>query len=471
MTWTANTGDVVLDEYAWPRPHSIAAPLAAQVATVDALTRNSRFFVLNEIGTGKTFSALWAFDILRKYGVRKRALIIAPLATLENAWKPSIPYIEPDMERVVQLYGVPAEKRRARLVDPSWDIALINPDGLFIIADMPEARSLPLIIVDESTMFKTWRSRRTKALRKIVERAGSVWLMTGEPTPESPEDLWAQVKLIYPDRVPPLMTTWRERTMIQVNRFRWVPRHNATDIMANVLRGISIRFTRDECMDLPPLHNVDLPIEQTPQFKAYEKRLREGVLQVDDVSVIARNAASVLSKILQASSGAVRGEDGEIVQVDCSPRLAALDSLIYESNHPVIVYAVHHGALDLLTKHLRTRNIPMARIDGSVPPTARQEIFEAVQTRQVKVLLAQPDAMSHGVTLTEAAVIVWWSLPFRRDTYNQANGRITRPGQRNSQLIVNLLACRVERRVLEMLRGKEKASNELLDIVREWTHT
>lgn len=470
MSWRASTGDVVLDNYDWPRPHHIEKPLDAQVATVAKLTTHARYFVLNEIGTGKTFAALWAFDILRKYNVRRRVLIVAPLATLENAWKPSLVHIQPDVSRTVQLYDTTAAKRRQRLAS-NWEIALINPDGLHIIADDPMAQGLDLILVDESTAFKTWRSRRTKALRRLNETAKGLWLMSGDPRPESPTDLWAQVKLLDPARVPALMMTWRDRTMMQVSKFRWLPKESAIDTMAKALDGISVRFTRDECMDLPPTHFVDMAVDATPEYKRFIKDVKQGVVEMGDVEVVARNAASVLSKVVQAGAGAVKGEAGAVVEIDCAPRLAALDSLIAESSHPVIVYAVHRAALDRLAAHLHAEGIPFVRVDGDVGPRQRQEAFESIQTRQAKVLIAQPDAMAHGITLTEASVIVWWSLPFKRDTYNQANGRITRLGQRNAQLIVNLLGGHVERRILDMLRGKEASSGALLAIVQEWSST
>ncbi len=469
MNWRPSTGDIVLDNYHWPRPRHIAAPLESQVATVSKLTQHPRFFVLNDIGTGKTFAALWAFGILRKYNVRRRALIVAPLATLENAWKPSIPYIQPDMSRVVQLYDTTAPKRRERLAS-EWEIALINPDGLHIIADDVMARGLDLIIVDESTAFKTWRSRRTKALRRLNETAKGLWLMSGDPRPESPMDLWAQVKILDPTRVPALMTTWRERTMVQVSKFRWVPRESALDTMAKCLEGISVRYTRDECMDLLPTV-VDMQVDATADYKRFAKEVKQGVVEMGDAEVVARNAASVLSKLVQAGSGAVKGKSGAVVDVDCTPRTAALDSLIAESSHPVIVYAVHRAALDKLAAHLHADGTMFVRVDGDVGPRQRQEAFDAIQTRQAKVLIAQPDAMAHGITLTEASVIVWWSLPFKRDTYNQANGRITRLGQRNAQLIVNLIGSHIERRILDVLRGKGASSGELLAIVQEWSRS
>lgn len=462
--------------YHWPRPPHITAPLEAQVKTVEALVQNPKFFVLNDIGLGKTYTALWAQDILRQEGVVKRVLIVVPKSPMGNAWMPSIPTVVRDFtKRVVVLADMPS-KERQRLYSSDWDIALINPEALYMIErELPPWGNPDLIIVDESTMFKNWRSKRTKALRTLADKSKGLWLMSADPAPESPLDLWAQIKLIAPERVPLYYGQWQELTMRQVTQFKWVPRPNATDVMARALEGISIRFRRDQCLDLPPLQHLDVVIEPTSEFNKIAAQLKAdavAVLSDPDKAIVARNAASMISKLLQAASGCVNVESelGEKsrMPVDCGPRFDLLHEMLSCSNSPVMVMSAFTAGLDVVEEWMQRQGMPCVRVDGGVSVHDRQEAFQAVQNKSVKALLGQPAAMAHGVTLTSANGVFWWSLPMAREHYHQTIGRITRSGQTQNMLVLHPVSCPVEKKVLELLRSKEAFGQGLLQIVEQF---
>lgn len=468
--------ETLTTEYNWPRPKSIAKPFDVQIHTVADLVTHRRWFVLNDIGLGKTFTALWAQDIIRRQGMLQRVLIVAGKSPLGDAWIPSIPAIVPNFTKdVAVLVDVSAQKRK-EMYHGKWKIALINPDGLHLICDeRPEWGTPDLIIVDESTSFKTWTSRRTKALRTMVQERTGLWLMSAIPDPEGPLDVWAQIKLLDATRVPKYIGSWKEMTMRQVSHFKWVPRKTAQETVAAALDGISTRYVRSDSMDLPEMQVLDTQVDQTKEFTKFAAdMMAEAVSMVQGGhEVVARNGAALVSKVLQAASGAVRTKtierDEIVVPIDCGPRLDLLKEVLSCSRNPALVMSAYTAGLDLLEKQMIAWGIPYVRVDGNVNMDARRVAFKAVQDRKTKVLLGQPAAMAHGVTLTAADCVFWWALPLARDPYTQTNGRLTRFGQSNKMLVVRPSCSLTERKYALLLDSKEGFSAGVAGLVESLT--
>jgi SNF2 family DNA or RNA helicase len=440
-------------------------PFKAQLETAAFLTLNNRAFVLNGMGSGKTLSALWAFDYLRSIGIAKKLLVVSPLSTLERTWADEIFRHFPHLTWAT-LYG--SREKRQRVLNSEADIYLINHDGIKVMEKELQARTdIDVIVVDEIASFRNAGTDRWKALHRIVQSRKRVWGLTGTPTPNAPTDAWAQCRLISPERVPKYFNQFRDMTMKQLSQFKWIPRDNATEVVAAAMQP-SIRFAREDCIDLPPCMFQTRQVEMSvPQKKAYREMLTQLYVELQSGEVHAVNEAVKLQKLVQIASGVVYAKDGTHVEIQAHDRIQECLDIIEQAGTKVIIFAPFKGSLEYIEKEI-SKHHTCAVISGEVAKGARDKIFHDFQTgREPHVLVAQPAAMAHGLTLTAASTIIWFAPITSQEIYTQANARITRPGQKHSQLIVNIEGSPVERRLYDRLRQKQAAEGLLLDIIRD----
>jgi SNF2 family DNA or RNA helicase len=185
----------------------------------------------------------------------------------------------------------------------------------------------------------------------------------------------------------------------------------------------------------------------------------------DEVSAV--NAAAQLNKLLQISCGAVYTDTKNVIEFDASSRLNILLEVIEEASHKVLVFVPFTHALNLIQDFLNKNKVTSEIINGSVSVSKRTDIFKRFQEQEEpRVLLIQPQAAAHGVTLTAANVIVWYAPVTSIETYLQANARIDRPGQRNPMTIVHLEGSPVETKLYGMLQNKLDFHNKIIDLYK-----
>jgi SNF2 family DNA or RNA helicase len=455
-------------------------PFAHQKVTAEFLTLNPRAFCLNGMGSGKTLSVLWAFDYLRKENILDWMLVLSPLSTLERAWGDEIYRSFFDMTFAV-VHGT-REKRHALLAQ-KFDVYLINHDGIKSEDTLAAIKAIPgrgLIVIDEIAEFSNASTDRWKYLNRIVNPKVEVttgkyvvqprewvWGLTGTPIPNSPTDVWAQVKLISPSRVPTYFGKFRDQVMKPLTRFKWVAREDALQVVKQVMQP-AIRFSREECIDLPPVTYVTRMTTLTPeQKKAYNEMLRNYKTEVEGGGQItAINAAVKASKLIQICCGVAYGVDGEVL-IPAKARVDLVKEIIRESEGKVLVFAPLTGALNVLATQLR-EEFSVEVVDGHVAKGARDEIFKKFQNdKHPHVLVANAGTMSHGLSFTAATTIVWFAPGNSNRTRIQANERMARPGQTRNMLIVNIAATPLELKMYERLDQKEALQDTLLEIIKE----
>jgi SNF2 family DNA or RNA helicase len=231
----------------------------------------------------------------------------------------------------------------------------------------------------------------------------------------------------------------------------------------------AIRYTKIECLDLPPVTYQTRDIPLTAQVIHYYDRLkREMLIETAGCEISAVNAAASLTKLLQLSGGAVYTDGGEVVEFDVSPRLNALKEVLDEASHKTIIFVPYLHTIEVITDFLTKNNITSAVINGDVGLNKRTQIFRDFQGAiNPQVLVIQPAAASHGVTLTAADTLVFWSPVMSVETYIQCIGRIDRVGQQNKMTVVHLQGSDVERRVYKMLGGKVDSHQKLVDLYKQ----
>ena len=471
----------ILHHYKWPGRY---APFHAQKMTAQFLTLHLRAFVLNDMGTGKTLAALWAFDYLRRIKRARKMLVIAPLSTLERTWADEVFENFPHF-RVGIVYGDKARRLRM-LADDGYDIYVINHHGISVVEAALIAKQFDIVVVDEGAIFRNATTKLWKTLDRVVRGIERIWWMTGTPTPNAPTDVWAQCRIVSPERVPRYFGKFRDMVMKAQGPFRWLPRSGATETVFDAMQP-AIRFTRDECVDLPECMYVTREVPMTDeQTRAYKQMLAQLHMEYQGGQVTAVNEAVKMSKLIQIACGVVYGKGGQEIVLPNAPRISEVVRIIEEAHTKTIVFVPYKSVLRYVAEELSkaldpvgTVNAALTRaswtsprigmISGDVSAAERARIFHAFQKGEIDVLVAQPGAMSHGLTLTAANTIVWYGPTLSNETYQQANARITRPGQLHSQFIVNMESSPVERGAFRRLVNKQKMQGLFLETVEAET--
>jgi SNF2 family DNA or RNA helicase len=445
--------------YDWPGRY---APYDHQRKTAAFLTNHKRAFCFNEQGTGKTGSAIWAADFLMKRGLVKRVLVVCPVSIMDSAWRADLFTFA--MHRTVDIaYGSAA--KRKKIVESGAEFIIINYDGLQVIEDEIRDGGFDLIIVDEASHYKNAQTKRWKCLSRLVGEDTWLWLMTGTPAAQSPTDAFGIAKLVNPKGVPRYFSSFRDMVMFKQGLYKWIAKDTAVDTVHQVLQP-AIRFTKDECLDLPDLVYAKRRVELTPQQKLYYEKLRKEMLfEAADEEVTAINAAVKSNKLLQISCGAVYTDEGNTLEFDIKNRYSVLREVIDETANKVLIFVPFQHTIGILSAALTKDGITNEIISGKVKPGDRTKIFSDFQTKKdPRVLVIQPQAAAHGVTLTAADTIVWWGPTPSLETYAQANARIHRAGQKHKCTVVQLVGSGMEHRIYKLLDEKIDVHSKIVDL-------
>ena len=458
-----NAPSPILRDYTWTGKFT---PFEHQKETASFLSIRRRAFCFNEQGTGKTASIIWAADYLMQLGLVKRVLVLCPLSIMKSAWQRDMFTFA--MHRSCGVaHGTPAQRKK--VIDSGVEFVVVNFDGLNVVKDDIAAGGFDLIVVDEANAYKNAQTNRWKVLNKLLKAIDPrLWMLTGTPAAQSPVDAYGLAKLVNPDGCPKFFTEFRSIVLTKVTQFQWVPKTTSPAYVHNILQP-AIRFEKKDCLDLPPVTHTERDAPLTPQQAKYYKILKdEMLLEAAGEEVSAVNAATKLNKLLQISGGAVYTDTGEVLHFDVSNRITTVLEAIEETSNKVLVFVPFTHTIELLRERLEKEKISCAVINGKVPVNKRSEIVHQFQTAtDPHVLLIQPQAASHGLTLTAADTIIWYAPVTSVETYLQANARIDRPGQKNAMTIVHIKGSPVEDRLYTMLRDNIGNHEKLIDLYRD----
>ena len=452
----------ILSDYSWPGKFK---PFNHQKQTAEFLTLNRRAFCFNEQGTGKTASVIWACDHLMNLGVLRRVLVICPLSIMKSAWQQDL--FKFAIHRTCDIaYG--EAKQRRKIINQGAEFVIINFDGVEIVKEDIAKGGFDLIVVDEASAYKNAQTTRWKTLRDIAKVVKGMWMLTGTPAAQSPVDAFGLAKLINPDNTPKFFGQFRDQVMLKVGTYRWIPKPQAQDIVHEVLQP-AIRFEKNQCLDLPDVTLVERDAPLTPQQTKYYRTLKNlMIMSAAGESVTSVNAATNINKLLQISGGAVYTDTKEIIEFDVSNRLQVIKEVIEEASHKVLVFVPFTHTIQLLHDYLNKNNIVSEVINGAVPVNKRHDIINRFQTEDTtRVLIIQPQAASHGLTLTAANVIIWYAPVTSVETYLQANARINRPGQKNPMTIVHIKGSEVEAKLYKMLHNNIDNHTKIIDLYKQ----
>lgn len=446
--------------YKWPGRYT---PMSHQRATSAFITSHRRALVLSAPGTGKTASCLWGADYLLKTDVIDRVLVVSPLSVLRPVW--GIHMREVLSHRSYNYVVGSAAERFAALEEPGVTFHIINHDGFGIVADGLDTSLRWLVIYDEATALKNPTTRRFRQFFAFNKTANPwLWLLTGTPIAQSPVDAWSLARLVGNPHVKPTFYAFKDQVMRKVSMYRWVPAPEALGICKQVLQP-SIRYSLDECVDLPDMVYEDRASDLTKQqLDAFKEMQEKAILAAHDVS--AANAAVMLAKLIQICCGVVYDNRGFEVKIDATPRFESLCELIDEIGGKVIVFVPLRSVQNNLYKSLKEK-YTVASVHGDVSAKERAKIFDAFQkSDEPQVLLAHPVVTSHGLTLTAANTVIWYAPIYSLEKYEQANARIRRVGTKGKTRAVHLYGTAFERELYRRLATKRRILSDFLELVR-----
>jgi SNF2 family DNA or RNA helicase len=452
--------------YDWPCEG--ITPDINQMLTTTFMVNNHEGCVFNDPGTGKTLSALWACDFIMGYYKRGKvkALILAPLSTLDSVWAKEIKTHLFGRRNCAIVHG--SQEKRARQLEKNVDFYIMNYDGIKVFNVYNILRNRPdikLVVIDESTAFSDDRTMRHKSACDILHPRPYVWLMTGTPLIRGHMAAHGQARLVHPgywER----RGAFQGRTTVKRGSFKREPTSDAYHKAMELLQP-AIRIPRRAFHSIPPAvpvpYEIPLTREQSLLYEALKKDFKAAL--ASGAKIDAAHEGVLRWKLLQISCGAIYDGERNAHNLDASPRVAQLHQSIDEAEGKALVFAPFTAALKR-AYDLTKSKFKCAIVTGETSLKARSQIFKSFEeTNDIEVIFADPGTMAHGLTLVKASVIIWFGPTDKAELYVQANQRIDRPGQTKNTYIVQLMSTAVEREIYSRLQNNIKMEGAMLKML------
>ncbi|WP_311777824.1 DEAD/DEAH box helicase [Trueperella abortisuis] len=439
------------------------APHDYQRRAITHLLLHENAVLLLGLGLGKTVITLTALHALLTNHLTSKVLVIAPKRVAHTTWPDEIAKWDhlAGLEATV-LAGGPA--RRATLADTPTRVHIINRELVpWLARHFGQAWPYDTVVIDELSSFKSATSQRNKALTKVRHRITRMIGLTGTPTSTGLLDLFGQYKLIDPSIFGTRLTVYREKYFtptkyVYGRPVDWQLKPGAEEAIYEAIRPVTVSMTAADHLTMPDLftvnHTVTMP---NKAHHTYETLKRDLIVDLDGETIDAHNAATLAGKLLQMANGALYTSPTGWVTIH-QAKLDGLEDLIEAANgQPVLVaYWYKH---DLA--HIRQR-FPEARV------LDKPEDFQAWNAREIQVGLIHPASAGHGLNLQAGGhLIVWYSLTWSLELYQQLNGRLYRQGQKQPVTITHLVTKgTIDARVLASLGRKDSTQSALIGAVK-----
>lgn len=408
--------------------------------------------------------ALTAIDslIYDRLAVR-RALVIAPKKVAEATWQAEAAKWD-HLRRLRFATALGTAEQRTRALEATSDITVINRENVVWLVENWGARwPFDMIVVDESSSFKSSAAKRFRALKRVLPRTERVVILTGTPAPNGIEDLWAQVYLLdQGERLGRYVTHYRER-YFEHNPWRheYVPKPGAFEAVRAKISDICVSMRSADYLQLPELVTHDVPVAlDDAARKAYRDMERTMVMSVDDGEISATTAAALTGKLLQLCGGCVYDEAGAAHRVH-DAKLEALGELLETLNEPALLFYGYRHELPGIEAAIKKLGIPYRALSGA-------EDAEAWNAGRLRVLLAHPASCAYGLNLQQGGRhVVWYTLSWSLELYQQANARLHRQGQEKPVIVHRLLVKGgMDEDVARALGGKDETQAALIEALK-----
>jgi hypothetical protein len=413
-------------------------------------------------GLGKTSTVLATIKILLQRKLVKRILIVAPLRCCYKVWPDEIEKWEEFHHlRWTVLHGTQKEAK----LQADADIFIINPEGLQWLATCTDMTRFDVLVVDESSKFKDSQTLRFKTLKPFLPQFKRRWILTGTPVPNGILDLFGQIYILDLGRALGRFITHFRKEFFDQNSFvkyEWKPKSDAWERVTDRISPLVLQLSASEYLEMPELMNVTVPVLlPKPARLVYQDLENEFIHWVDaNQAIVAANSAVVGGKLRQCANGAIYLGDGwkELHE----EKIDSLEGLLEEfgGSPCLIFYEFDH---DL--QRLRRRFPSIPTLGGGCSTAEFGRLVDSFNDGLIPALFCHPAAVGHGLNLQGACnKVVWFSIPWNLEHYDQAIARVYRQGQNARSVFVYHIVARgtIDERVMLTLTKKDRTQQDLL---------
>jgi SNF2 family DNA or RNA helicase len=413
----------------------------------DFLYERDRAMILAPVGAGKTAITLTAMQAMLNDGLVKRWLVVAPKRVCTDVW----PVEAPKWSSITPALAVGTPAQRKAALASAAPVVVINYDNLDKLEDLS---GFDGVVFDELTRLKNPSGKRFKALEKLMSTMAIRWGLTGSFTSNGLEDVFGQCKIIDQGLLGRAKGAFLQQYFICTNREfgQWTPAPGALEqVMERIKPATFVLDPGDYKDKLPPCHVVETRV-QLADRGPYEKMKRDYVVKFGDDRVIAQNAASVTTKLQQMASGFVYNREGPLpVHWFSGHKFDRLDELLDENQraNTIVVYNYQEELAEL------RRRFPHAQTIED------KDVIERWNAGKVELLLVHPKSAGHGLNLQHGGChMVFVSLPWSLELYEQTVGRLHRGGQRHAVWVYVMLTEKtIDERIWAALHEKRAVSD------------
>lgn len=421
-----------------------------------------------DMGLGKTVITLTAINrLMYEMFAVSRVLVIAPKRVAEDTWsRESQKWDHLKHLKLSKILGTKEQRLQALGMDA--DIYIINRENVaWLVAECQKKRYWPydMVVIDELSSFKSSKSQRFRALKKVTPLIKRIVGLTGTPTPNGLLDLWPQMYLLDRGlRLGKTITGYRDRYFNPGMRsgytvFNWTPKEGADRAIQEKIKDICISMSAYDYLTLPERINNIIPVELSEQEKKLYKTMeKEQILSLDESEIVALTAATVANKLLQMANGTVYDLDKNCKHIH-DRKLEALEEILDVTDEPVLVFYNFQHDYDRLMEYFR--KLAPRRLDTA-------EDIRDWNEGKVRLLLAHPASVGHGLNIQDGGrIIIWFGLTWSLELYQQANARLYRQGQKKNVIIHHLVASgTIDEQVMTALEKKDTSQKALLEAVK-----
>lgn len=435
--------------------------MAYQKYAIDFIETHPQTAVLLGCGLGKTSITLTALNNLMfdRFEIRK-VLIIAPIRVCRNSWPDELAKWEHLKDMTYSLVLGTKEERLSALRKKA-DLYIINRENVqWLIEDSGMPFDFDMVVIDEMSSFKNHQSKRFKALRKVRPFIKRIVGLTGTPCSNGLLDLWAQFRLLDKgERLGKRIGQYRDAYFKpDWNGFTYTILPNADKQIYEKISDISISMKTTDYLKMPELISVAVPVYlNDEELEMYGKMEKEMVLPYNDGDITAANAAVLCGKLVQLASGCIYADNDDIVRIHDS-KLDVLEDLIEAQNGKPVLIAYWY-------QHERIRI--MERFEARELKTDKD--IKEWNAGKISIALIQPSSAGHGLNLQDGgSTIIWYTMPWSLELYQQTNARLWRQGQQSESVVIMHLTAvhTVDEDIMEVLDNKDKTQSAMMNAVK-----
>lgn len=447
-------------------------PHAYQQHCINKILEIKKLGLFLDMGLGKTVTTLTAVKELKynRFLVRK-VLVIAPKKVAEGTWtKEASKWDHTKMLRVSPVLG--SQAKRIRALNTPADLYIINRENVCWLVDYyRNSWPFDMVVVDESSSFKSHSAKRFKALASVGPRIDRMVELTGTPSPNGLEDLWSQIFLLDGgERLGKRYTQFRERYFQPDKRgadgmvYSYEAKPGTEASILEKISDICISMKAEDYLQLPDIVYHEIPVElDKKSAKAYHELEREMVLQLpeDDEMISVTSAAALGNKLLQLANGAIYDEDRQVHEVHNCKIEAFMELIESLQGKPVLVFYNYQHDRERILAALSGTRLKVRELKT----TQDEDDWNA---RKIDVLLTHPASSAYGLNLQQGGNhVIWFGLTWNYELYTQANKRLHRQGQ-SDKVIIHHLICTGTRDedVMQALRQKDDVQNWVMESLK-----